>query len=289
MAISDLGQGRQLSWQEYGKSTAYPVFYFHGLPGSSVEAESADVAAKELGIRIIAIDRFGYGESRSADGFGFSKFSDALAQLANTLNLNTFSLLGFSGGVPYALACASKLSEQVESIAIVASAADFSTSVMQEHYNPQSRPLFELAAKDMELARQQIMPLAQNPDAALQYMLSNIATDDQRLFSQPQYHENYAKNINLALKQGAQGLVCDLNQLGLPWPFDIRTLRVPVSIWHGEEDPICGVAIADYLAQTIPGAQLHRLPGKGHFFLFEHWRDVLRELVNGKVRVNAKP
>lgn len=283
MVITELGQGTQLSWQEYGKSTAYTIFYFHGLPGSRLEAKSADTTARELGVRLIAVDRFGYGDSRSADCFGFFKFSDALALLADTLKLETFSLLGFSGGVPYALACAHELGGLIDNIAIVASPADFSTSVMQAHYNPQSRPLFELAAKDMELAREQIMPLAQNPQAALQYMLSNISSDDERLFSQPRYLDSYSKSIELAMQQGAEGTVCDLNQLGLPWPFDIRAISVPVSIWHGEEDPICGAAIADYLAETIPRAQLHRLPGKGHFFLLEHWHDVLNDLVSERV------
>jgi pimeloyl-ACP methyl ester carboxylesterase len=288
MEMMQLEQGRSLSWQEYGKSTGYPVFYFHGLPGSRVEAESADAAARELGVRIIAVDRFGYGDSRSADGFGFFKFSDALAQLAQALKLNTFSLLGFSGGVPYALACAFNLGKQIDKIAIVASPAEFSTPVMKAHYNPQSIPLFELAAADTELARQQIEPLAQSPEATLQYMLSNISTDDQRLFSQARYHDSYAKNMTVALNQGAEGTVCDLNQLGLPWPFDVRALRLPVSIWHGEEDPICGAAIADYLADTISGSCLHILHGKGHFFLFEHWHEVLSDLVNENETADAR-
>jgi pimeloyl-ACP methyl ester carboxylesterase len=289
MALMQLGQGTQVSWQEYGKSTGYPVFYFHGLPGSCVEAESADAAARDLGVRIIAVDRFGYGDSHSADGFGFFNFSDALSEIVHALNLGRYSLLGFSGGGPYALACATRLGEHIDKIAIASSPAAFSTTVMQAHYNPQSRPLFELAAVDIELARQQLAPLAQSPQAALQYMLSNISTDDQRLFNQSQYHDSYAKSMTGALNQGTEGTVFDLNLLGLPWPFDIHAMRVPVSIWHGEEDPICGIAIADYLADTIPGARLHKLPGKGHFFLFEHWRDVLSDLVNENETADARP
>jgi pimeloyl-ACP methyl ester carboxylesterase len=78
-----------------------------------------------------------------------------------------------------------------------------------------------------------------------------------------------------------------MQQLGLPWPFDIREIGVPTTIWHGEEDRTCGIAIADYFAKNIPGARLHVRPGKGHFFLFGHWHEILSKLVNE--HPDAKP
>ena len=281
MKISQLGQGTQLSWQEYGKSTGYPVFYFHGLPGSRVEPESADAIAAELGIRLIAIDRFGYGDSIAAQSTGFSEFSDALSEIADALKLGRYSLLGFSGGTPYALACASTHPQHIDRVAVVSSAADFSTPVMQEHYNRDFKPLFELAAADPGLARQQLEPMAQNADALMQLMQSNLPSDDQRLFSAPAFHDSYFKNLETALNQGIDGVVNDLHRLGTPWPFDIREIRVPTTIWHGDEDRNCGVAIADYFAKNLADARLHILSGKGHFFIFEHWREILSELIQG--------
>lgn len=41
-------------------------------------------------------------------------------------------------------------------------------------------------------------------------------------------------------------------------------LRMPVSIVHGESDPIFPVAAAHQLADAIPGARLRTVPGMGH-------------------------
>ena len=272
--------------QKYpGRNTAIQrvirFFYFHGLPGSRIEPESADAVAKGLGIRIIALDRFGYGDSVSSNGCGLLQFSDSVAEIADALKLCRYSLFGFSSGAPYALACASKHGELIDKIAIVSSVADFATPVMQNLDNPGFKPLCELAAADPGLARQQLEALAPSTDAAMQLMQSNLPSDDKHMFSVPNFHDNYFKNLDTALNQGVNGMLNDASLLGSPWPFDIREIRIPTTIWHGDENRNCNVAISDYFVKNIPDAQLNVLPGKGHFFIFENWRKILSELVNG--------
>ena len=58
-----LGDGRRLGCAEFGDPEGTPGFYFHGHPGSRLEAQLADQAAWDLGVRIIALDRPGYGRS----------------------------------------------------------------------------------------------------------------------------------------------------------------------------------------------------------------------------------
>jgi len=54
-----LKDGRYLGYIEYGDG--FPIFYFHGTPGSRFEAEY--LSGKE-GVRIIGVDRPGIGISR---------------------------------------------------------------------------------------------------------------------------------------------------------------------------------------------------------------------------------
>ncbi|MBN4678485.1 alpha/beta hydrolase, partial [Pandoraea nosoerga] len=56
-----LPDGRALAYLEWGDSTGYPAFYFHGTPSSRLEGAFADGAARRTGFRLIAIDRPGYG------------------------------------------------------------------------------------------------------------------------------------------------------------------------------------------------------------------------------------
>ncbi len=58
-----LEDGRLLGYAVYGDPEGWPIFYFHGFPGSRLEAQLADRVAARMGIRLIALDRPGFGLS----------------------------------------------------------------------------------------------------------------------------------------------------------------------------------------------------------------------------------
>jgi hypothetical protein len=54
-----LGDGRRLGYAQYGQPDGEPLFYFHGHPGSRLEARFAHAAAAGASLRVIALDRPG--------------------------------------------------------------------------------------------------------------------------------------------------------------------------------------------------------------------------------------
>ncbi|MBA9088551.1 pimeloyl-ACP methyl ester carboxylesterase [Fontibacillus solani] len=54
---------RHLSYAEYGASDGLPLFVFHGSPGSRLLFEIEDDVAIDLNLRMISVDRPGYGLS----------------------------------------------------------------------------------------------------------------------------------------------------------------------------------------------------------------------------------
>ena len=54
---------RRLCYAEYGDHTGFPVLYCHGFPASRLEAKLVDTEALRQGVRIIAVDRPGFGRS----------------------------------------------------------------------------------------------------------------------------------------------------------------------------------------------------------------------------------
>jgi pimeloyl-ACP methyl ester carboxylesterase len=271
--------GQSVAWTEYGARHGQPVFYFHGLPGSREEARSAQRVASELHIRLIAVDRFGYGESVAQRNPTLLEWAESIGELADHLNLPSFAVLGFSGGAPHALACAFVLGDRVTHLSLVGALAEFSTPVAQAHFSPQFKPLYELAAADPEACLRQLEQMVQGPGDVIQLIQSNLAADDQRLFADQGFTGFYSDNIHASLAQGVVGAARDLNRLGSSWGFDIDAIDCDTALWHGVQDRSCGVAIADYLAETIPHSTLHKLADKGHFFLFENWREILGDLV----------
>lgn len=58
-----LPDGRKLGYADYGDPNGKPILYQHGTPGSRMEATRYHALGKELGLRVVSLDRPGYGWS----------------------------------------------------------------------------------------------------------------------------------------------------------------------------------------------------------------------------------
>lgn len=271
-----LGNQCRLAWAEYGAPGGEPVFYFHGMQGSRLEPSPADAIARDMGIRLIAPDRPGYGDSELPEGFRLLDWPDAILQLADKLQLNQFSIISFSGGGKYALACASKLAERIKHISLVSAPAPFDTEVMQQHLIADFKPLVELAAVDYPAAIQQVSQLATSPEALLDLLLAPLPPSDKATFRQAHIQKHCLDNITLAMKNGINGIANDLRCLALPWQFDLQDIHLDIDIWHGRDDINVGFPVAEYLADALAHSTTHFLENKGHWFLFEQWSNILQ-------------
>lgn len=104
-----LRNGQKLGYAEYGAPNGRPVFFFHGFPGSRLEAAYVEDRLASLNARFLAINRPGMGLSDYQKNRSILDFPDIVFELARHLELDKFAVLGISGGGPYALACAYKI------------------------------------------------------------------------------------------------------------------------------------------------------------------------------------
>ena len=74
------------------------VYYFHGHPGSRLEARFAHQVTAEAGLRVIALDRPGYGSSDFQPGRAITDWPADVAEAADLLRISRFSVAGASGG-----------------------------------------------------------------------------------------------------------------------------------------------------------------------------------------------
>ncbi|KAI0817055.1 alpha/beta hydrolase [Xylaria sp. FL0064] len=119
-----LADGRVLGFAEYGSPTGKPVFFFHGFPSSRLEAEGILKLVPRKDLRIIAPERPGFGLSTFNPRHRITDWPDDVRALAAHLDLNKFTILGGSGGAPYALACARSLpAEMISAVGLLAPAA----------------------------------------------------------------------------------------------------------------------------------------------------------------------
>ena len=58
-------------------------------------------------------------------------------------------------------------------------------------------------------------------------------------------------------------------------------IRVPIEIWHGEDDRLVSPRASRILAADLPGATTHFVPGEGHLLMAgNHARNALRSALS---------
>jgi len=114
-----LGDGRTLAWSEGGDPAGTPVLFFHGCPDTRRAAWTGHDAAHAAGVRLIAANRPGYGASTPASP-SYELVVGDVAELADSLGLDRFAVIGMSVGGTFALACAARLPYRVTTAALVA-------------------------------------------------------------------------------------------------------------------------------------------------------------------------
>ncbi|MDP7269212.1 MAG: alpha/beta hydrolase, partial [Pirellulales bacterium] len=119
--ILRLKDGRKLGYAEYGNPDGFPIFLLHGNPGSRLIWGLLPTALLPPDLHVIAPDRPGYGLSEYSAHRSVADFPEDIVELADSLGVGEFSLAGFSGGGPAALACAWKIPDRLYSVGVISS------------------------------------------------------------------------------------------------------------------------------------------------------------------------
>jgi pimeloyl-ACP methyl ester carboxylesterase len=278
-----LADGRTLACLELGDPAGPPVLYFHGYPGSRLEARVAAAAAARLGLRLLAVDRPGFGQSTFQAGRSISGWATDVGVLADQLALGRFSVVGVSGGAPYALACAARLPDRLTRVALVCPLGPLDVAGGRAGMLAQDRLMLALAAHAAPLARGVVHLLTRwmgrGPDRYLEFMLAGMVSPDRDLFADPGYRALMMDSTAEALRQGGRGAAWELTLIARPWDFRLQDVRMPISLWQGMADQILPAPMARRLAAALPACNPRYLPGEGHLSLVvRHIGEVLAEL-----------
>jgi pimeloyl-ACP methyl ester carboxylesterase len=264
-----LRDGRTLAYAEWGDPEGSVVIECHGNPGSRVLVWDEGVPARR-GVRLITVDRPGFGFSSPKPGRTIADWADDLRELADALGLERFGVLGYSVGGAYACACAERLGDRVTSMALVGSIAPLDRPGA---FAELGRPLEWRLARDRPALARAVFGaqalLARLPPIALRRLAAArlTAADRAVLARDPGIVERGAAMAAEAVRQGTDGLVEDLRVAMRPWGVDLAAISVPTTVWQGDRDGSIPVGWAELLARSIPGARLRLLPGEGHLMI----------------------
>lgn len=273
---AQLRDGRTLGYAEYGQLGGKAVVYYHGAPGSSFIHTDMAATAARLGIWLIAIDRPGYGASSPNPQSSLASFADDVIELCDQLGVAQFSILGFSGGTPYSLACAARHPARVHKVALVGTLAPLSAPGISESLSEMVRGLYDLARHNPDQLRATFATLAPSPAALVAVMCATASPWDQEVLQARK--EGFEQEYARGLQQGVAGMTADFEINANDWGFDLKAVAAQVDVRCGTADQNTPLAMARYISSQLNHSTLHVLQDEGHFTLYPHWEEILSNL-----------
>lgn len=286
-----LSDGRQFGYIERGNPEDKAVFYLHGWPSSRLELLECESFTSFSGSRIISIDRPGIGLSDFKKKRTILDLVDDIVELADFLGIEKFSVLGLSGGAPFAHACAYKIPDRLNSVGIVAGMGPY--HITKEHLSgpvgfmlsllrvaPWLMRLFlgivfvrSLKSKNQEKAK----------DKMRTSLMSNSPEPDQELLKKPEVFAVTWRQMQEAFTKGAKGPTKDGSLYTKHWGFELNDIpkEVKIFLWHGEMDNTAPVGIGKAIAKEIPHCVSKFYPKEGHSSLLaNNFDEIINTLLN---------
>jgi pimeloyl-ACP methyl ester carboxylesterase len=205
-----------------------PVVLIHGWP-LSAEAWSGQVPAlRDVGYRVVAYDRRGFGRSEKPDGgYDYDTLTADLDRLMQELDLRDATLVGFSmGGGEVARYVGNHGQDRLRSVVFASAVPPY---LMKTEDNPDG-PLTKDAAKKMEQG------LKEGRDAFFeQFTKDFFSTDGTLKVSELQRQEA----ITLCKQSDQAAALACMEAFGTTdFRDDLKQVTVPTLVLHGDGDGV---------------------------------------------------
>ncbi len=258
-----------LHYEDHGSGK--PIVLIHGYPLSGASWEKQLPALLETGHRVITYDRRGFGKSsQPTTGYNYDTFAEDLHKILSHLELQDFTLVGFSmGGGEVARYIGKYGSKGVSKAVFISSVPPF---LLKTADNPEGvdAAVFEGIQKAIVADRY----------AFFNEFFKNFYNADVLLGKRVSEHAIHASWNVAAISSATATLAC------VPtWHEDFREnlarIDVPTLVIHGDADRIVPIqAAGQRTAKLIKGARLAVVKDGPHCITWTHAAEVNTELLN---------
>ncbi|MEA2496197.1 MAG: hypothetical protein QOJ29_4108 [Thermoleophilaceae bacterium] len=273
--------GRTLACAETGDADGAPVFYFHGMPGSRSDfARFFDQdGLAGSGVRVIGIDRPGFGGSDFQPDRRFQDWPADVATAADQLEVDRFGVLGYSAGGPYVVACAHAFPNRLTFAGIVSGVGPAETPRFRDGMGKTDAIMTRLARLAPPLARlaiaQATKQAERSPEKFSRSFDKELSPPDLEIHRDPAIRQTVREIFLESTRQGPAGVVHEYRIYARPSGLPFEEVDFPVRVWHGDADAIVPMHHAECVAGRLASAELTVLPGTGHLHTPARWRDFL--------------
>jgi pimeloyl-ACP methyl ester carboxylesterase len=268
-----LADGRVVAYATAGPEDAPAVVFHHGTPQEAEKYAPFVSAVTSRGLRWVARSRPGYAESSRRPGRTVAHDAGDVAELLDVLGVERFVSMGWSGGGPHALACGALLAPRCAGVGVIAGVASYvdSTAAGRDFLDgmaPENHEEFGAALVGESALRDYLVPqgaaLAEVTGEQVGEALGGLVDAPDLAVLTGEYADAVAESFRAAVSHGIDGWLDDDLAFTSPWGFALEEIRVPVSLWQGDQDRMVPFAHGRWLAEGLPDVRAHLLTGEGH-------------------------
>jgi pimeloyl-ACP methyl ester carboxylesterase len=276
--------GRKLGFAEFGPPDGRPIVWLHGTPGARKQIpEDARLAAEEVGVRVVGIDRPGTGLSTSHLYGSILEFTDDLRILIDELGFEDLAVIGLSGGGPYALAAAYAMPERVKAVGVLGGVAPTRGEEaiggglvsLATRFAPLIPPFRVPLGLAIGLIVTALMPVGR---PALATYARFSPPGDREVFAREEIKAMFLTDLT-DTRGRLRAPVDDVILFTREWGFALRDVKPPVKWWHGDADHIVPLTHGKHCVERLPDAELFIRPGESHLGGFGAAEEVLETLL----------
>jgi pimeloyl-ACP methyl ester carboxylesterase len=260
------------------------VVLCHSAPGAGI-FDPDPVETRARNVRLLAVDRPGYGGSHpvgAGDWSTVASAADDLAAVLDGLNLEHIGVVGWSAGGRVALALAARRPDVVDRVVVLGTPApDAEIPWIQHEQRDELERLGALAPEEAhaEFGARLSSVVPEDPHSPEALWLLGAGSADETALQAPGVRRRLGEMLQAAFVQGPRGLAADIAGYCLqPWGFEPEAVQAKTLLLYGSHDPLADPRHGRWWESRLPDARLEIAPRAGHLLVIPMWGRVLSHL-----------
>lgn len=262
MPVETTGDGHVWGYGVTGPDDGPRAILHHGIVGDRGIPEVWSELIRKAGIRVVSIERPGYGETPPRSMQRIAEWPDLVAPLLDRAGVpERFDAVGISAGAPYAYALAAAFPDRVRRVTILSGVPFVHVPEVLGCYESSRRATYESYAtqSDEEVRR-------------------HFKRHCEELQTGPAEALGVEGAVAAIMRYECAGPAREAKLQVTDWGFSPSSIRCPVDLWHSRGDEVIPFAAAECSARLLPHAALHVDDSGSHFTSLESFREMVAVL-----------
>jgi pimeloyl-ACP methyl ester carboxylesterase len=285
--IIDGPDGRQLEIATMGDPSGHTVLFHHGTPGSIKTFRAFEGLLERGNFYFVTSSRAGYGASTRREGRNVASVVDDASTVLDFLKRDSYTVMGWSGGGPHALACGALDTPRCQNVVALASLVPFESDVdWTEGMGPENLEEFALAKEggapyEEYMAATGLVMAGVTTDNAIEMMSGLLPDADREVLEDPATLEIFVNGMRYGFANSWHGYFDDNVAFMMPWGFDPAAIEVPVAVYYGDTDLMVPPVHGQWLEKNLRTSTGHRYPVEGHLSIYlRHLDEIATDLLS---------